>query len=48
MFYCNRESIPDCWRSYKESLFANVEFSFRKNHCLEMDVPRAIEIPEKC
>ena len=21
---CNRKSIPDCWRSYRESTFANI------------------------
>ena len=27
--HCNRELIPDCWRSYKESMFAKIELSFR-------------------
>ena len=27
---CNMELIPDCWHSFRESTFANIEFSFRK------------------
>ena len=27
-FNCNRELIPDCWRSYRESTFANIKLSF--------------------
>ena len=28
-FNHNRELIPDCWRIYRESMFANIELSFR-------------------
>ena len=24
-----RELIPDCWRSYRESMYANIKLSFR-------------------
>ena len=27
-FYCNRELIPDCWRSYRDSTFVSIELSF--------------------
>ena len=25
----NGELVPDCWRNYRESAFANIELSFR-------------------
>ena len=33
-FTCNRELIADCWRSYRESTFANIEHSFRNKKLL--------------
>ena len=27
IFNCNRQLIPDCWHSYRESTFANIELS---------------------
>jgi len=33
----NRALIPDCWRSYRESTFANIELSFRSKGCSETD-----------
>ena len=28
-FNCNRELIPDCWSSYRENTFANIELNPR-------------------
>ena len=36
-FNCNRELILECWRSYRESMFANIELSLGTKSCLEMD-----------
>ena len=41
--YCNRELIPNCWRSCSESTFANIQLKFR-NKCLETDYLRVLEI----
>ena len=32
-FNCNRELIPDCWRSYREGMLANIELSCRNKTC---------------
>ena len=33
-FNRNRELIPNCWRSHRESTFANIQFSFRNKRLL--------------
>ena len=45
-FTCNRNLIPDCWCSYRESTFANIEHSF--SCCLKKDDLRVLEISKKC
>ena len=47
-FNCNRELIPDCWRTYRENTFANTEISLGTKRCLETDDLRVPEISEKC
>ena len=42
-FNRNRELIPNCWHSHRESTFANIQLSF----CLETNDLRVLEISEK-
>ena len=46
-FGCNGELIPDCWCNYTESMFTNIELSFREEKLLESDDLRVLEISEK-
>ena len=46
-FNCDRELIPHCWRSHRESTFASIQLSFRNKKCLETDDIRVLEISEK-
>ncbi len=32
--------ILKCWRSYRESTYANMELTFGNNSCLEADDPK--------
>ena len=47
-FNYNRELIPNCWRSYRESTFANIKLCFRNINGFEMDDLWVIGILGKC
>ena len=47
-FNRNRELIPNCWRSDRESTIANTEINFRNTSCLEMDDLCVLVISDKC
>ena len=38
-FNCNRELIPDCWRSYRKSMYANIELSLRNKYICILQCP---------
>jgi len=44
-YNCNRELVPDCWRSYRESTFGGILGTKR---CLEADDLKVIVISDKC
>ena len=44
--HCNMELIPNCWRSHRESSFANIQLSFR-NKMFGTDDLRVLDISEK-
>ena len=45
VFNHTKESISNCWRSHRESTFANIQLRFRNK---KLDVLRVLEISEKC
>jgi len=46
-FYVNRQFIPNCWRSYGESTFSNIQPSFKNNICFETNNLRVLDISEQ-
>ena len=45
-FNRNRELIPNCWGSYRESTFANIQLIVEENRFFETDDLMVIEISE--
>ena len=45
---CNMELIPDWWRSYRESTFANIELSFRNTTFWDTGDLKALMVSGEC
>ena len=47
-FNCNKESIANCWRSYKESTFAILTLDLGTKVFLETDDLKVLGVSVKC